>query len=317
MSGRLLFFAKRKNKPRRNTKHNTNKFNITFFEVCFAQNRKINQRTIKTTRGEKEMFTSDLNDVFKIQRIAVDDINEPSIAMRANIDKPQLTELIDSIAMHGLISPIILKQSGEKYEIVAGHRRYLAVKYLHWSTIPAIITSDENKKLFMIRYEENAKRQDVSIIDEALYLAEIQEELHITQTELAQMIGRSNSYVSERLEVNNYPPEIVAALKDGDINFSVAREFAKITDEHVRRNFLKYAIISGINPETARKWRKQWQEDKEEPYLSPDQEEQDGTRTQANDAVFVMPCFMCQTEHPIRELKPHYLCPDCAEQVRS
>ena len=261
------------------------------------------------------MFTSDINDVFKIQRINVEDIIEPSIAMRANIDKPQLTELIDSIAMHGLISPIILKQSGEKYEIVAGHRRYLAIKYLQWSTIPAIITSDENKKLFMIRYEENAKRQDVSIIDEALYLAEIQQELHITQTELAQMIGRSNSYVSERLEVNNYPSDLINALRDGDINFSVAREFAKITDEHVRRNFLKYALISGINPETARKWRKQWQDDKEAPYLTQETDEQDGQRKETHESVFTMPCFMCQTDHPIRELKPHYLCPDCADQV--
>jgi len=202
----------------------------------------------------------------EITMIEIQHIIEPRLAMRNKFTTNSIASLVESIRRIGLINPLTVKARGLDFEIIAGHRRYCAIKLLHWSAVPCIIKTPAGLEELSIRYDENSERAAVDVIEEAEYLQSILDEHKITQSALAQRIGKQPAYVSERLAILAYHPQILAALKNGSVTFSVAREFAKIESEEALLQYLSYAIANGCTPATARLWRKQiaatkqWQE---------------------------------------------------------
>jgi len=205
------------------------------------------------TQSEQNKITG------QVRHLAIEQIDRPEKAMRDEFEEDKLNDLIASIKNNGLIHPITVRSKDGRFEIIAGDRRFKAIKRLGWTKIPAYIIEADDKETLILRAEENLKRADIGIVEEARYIRTLIQELNINQSEVAEMIGRSNSYVSERLEVLNYEPELLNLVERGEMTFSVAREFNKIDDENVRKSYTKFALQSGINPTTARKWRQEYQ----------------------------------------------------------
>jgi ParB family chromosome partitioning protein len=183
------------------------------------------------------------------------DIIEPEVAMRDEVDRNKLRSLSESIKKIGLINPITITKSGEKFEIIAGVRRYIAHKMLMREKILCYVLSSDSVEIVQRRYAENMERTEIEPWEEGRYLMHLQTKYNLTQQEVAHSIGKSVGYVNERITVVSYNLDVLKALKEGLIEFSVARELNKVESEVKMLEMLNYAIKGGCNARTMRQWR--------------------------------------------------------------
>jgi ParB family chromosome partitioning protein len=188
----------------------------------------------------------------------MDQISPPAQAVRQNIDPRGIEDLADSIKDVGLVQPIILRKVGDRYEIIAGHRRYLAHELLHRFTIKAILEDADNTRTNYLRIHENLCREEVNPVDEAIFMAQMMEDLKLTSADLSQIIKRPREYVTRRLALLDYPDDVKTAVQVYDLSLNVARYLSQITDTRTRKMYLEYAYSHGITARTARYWLEQF-----------------------------------------------------------
>lgn len=128
----------------------------------------------------------------KVVYLRLDDILPNRFQPRENFDEADLEELANSIKEHGVIQPIIVRQVGDKYELIAGERRTKASALAGLTTIPAIIRNMDDKESAKISLLENLQRKNLSAIEEARTYKRIKELDNMTQEELAKTLGKVN-----------------------------------------------------------------------------------------------------------------------------
>lgn len=176
--------------------------------------------------------------------------------MRLGFSPESLDELVASIKEVGLLNPITVKKIEAGYEVVAGNRRFAALRRLKWKEIPAIVFPKDGLDAEVAKLHENSVREAVNVVDEANFLLDLASAYKLNGKQLATKIGRTESYVSDRLRLLKAPPELSDAVAKGELSFSAARELTKIRDENVQREYIAHAIRSGVNDSTAAQWRK-------------------------------------------------------------
>lgn len=255
--------------------------------------------------------------VFDIQNIKMSEIIPPKVAMRENIADKSIQSLAQSIAEIGLIQPLTVMKLSDLYEIVAGARRYFAIKLLNWEYAPCSLLEPNSERYFQTMAAENYERSDVSIIDEVTFFEKLRDELSMTQAQIAKYINKSVSYVNERLAITDYPECLKIALMADDITFSVAREFNKITEAVVCEQYLHYAIENGCTPAVARKWRQQWENQQAHPQMT-DLSVMDENFDQSQQKLTVnQDCASCGATFESAELMPLYVCKPCRAAILS
>ncbi|RTK93986.1 MAG: ParB/RepB/Spo0J family partition protein [Rickettsiales bacterium] len=143
---------------------------------------------------------------------------------RKHFNQEKIKELADSIISHGLIQPIIvIKQKNEKYQIVAGERRYRASKIAGLKQVPVIIKDLSKKEILEIALIENIQRQELSAIEEAEGFQVLIDEYGYSQGELSVVVGKSKSHISNLLRLNNLPDSIKAMVNEGQLSMGHAR----------------------------------------------------------------------------------------------
>lgn len=250
----------------------------------------------------------------KIQNIPLDVIDEPSVAIRSRIDDSSLSELVDSIKSNGLIQPIILRKRGERYEIVAGHRRFLAFKQLGRLTIPAIVRSLNDTGADIVKLSENFYREEVNVVDEAKFLAGLIERHRLTISQLAEKINRSETYIRERLDMVNWDPLILDYLYNDKIIFTAAKFLAQIKDEGIRRSWLDIAVRCGITAAQAKAWLDQYQKGALPAQPSPEAVAE--IESGGLGVVIEKECGICGEKGNLKEMKVIMVHPDCEEFIR-
>lgn len=195
----------------------------------------------------------------EVVQLSVDEIAEPEQDIRSVITREYLDELSDSIRRVGVLQPIIVVEKNGKYEIVAGHRRYLAARQAGLLHIPCLIQDFHSEMIDLAKVHENLFREDISPIDEAKYYHMLTKKYQYPLDKIASMVSRSVPYIQGRLDILAWPPDLLEALDTGMITLSVGKEFAHITDDEKRKYFLSIAAQNGITAETARQWRYQFE----------------------------------------------------------
>jgi len=251
-----------------------------------------------------------------IENIAYKDIIPPEISMRLQTDKSHIEQLSTSIEKLGLINPITVKRAGKYYEVVAGFRRYLAIKALKWKTVPSIVLEESSDIAVGIMTAENYDREDVNIFDEAMYLKKLINKTGLTQKVLSKAINRSESYVSERVAILEYEPELRDALYSGKISFSVARELNKIADESERLQYIRYAIENGCTPDIAKRWRTELAQRNEVSSTQIGENAVENYNQQTNKTTVMMLCKICNENTDVNELQTMYVCRTCVDVLR-
>ncbi len=178
----------------------------------------------------------------RITTIALDLIESNPFQPRENFDEKGIEELAESIKEKGVIQPIIVREYGDKYQIVAGERRFLAAKRAGLGSIPAIIkdiTDEESAEIALI---ENVQRKDLNPIEEALAYKRLIENFHYTQEELAKRIGKDRATIANSLRLLNLPQEIIEKIKKGLITAGHARAILSLKDEDEQKRLAEEII---------------------------------------------------------------------------
>lgn len=150
---------------------------------------------------------------------------------RIKFDEEKLEELAESISKYGVIQPIVVRPVGNKFEIIAGERRFKASKLANRSTIPAILVNLSDKDSEEIALLENVQRQQLSPIEEAVSYKRILDMGYITQEELARKIGKSQSTIANKIRLLNLDDEVQSYLLNNKISERHARSLLRISDK--------------------------------------------------------------------------------------
>lgn len=160
-----------------------------------------------------------------IYHLAIGKVHPNPNQPRKNFDESTLKELAESIKNSGIISPIIVKKIEGKdgYEIIAGERRFRAAGYAKMDKIPAIIKDIEDKSAFEIAIIENIQRQDLNVVEEAKSYKELMSKYKYAQNDVASIVGKSRSHVTNILRLLNLPESVLSLLSEDKITMGHAR----------------------------------------------------------------------------------------------
>lgn len=183
----------------------------------------------------------------RIQDIELDKIVPNRYQPRREFSDDSIKELAETLDKDGLLQPIVVREDGEDhYEIIAGERRYRAAKSLNWETIPAIVNNMNDDQAASLALIENLQREDLNPIDEAKAYTNLMKLNDLTQTALAKDMGKSQSYVANKLRLLKLDDDVQRALIEGKITARHGRALLNLSDDDQER-VLKEIEEKGLN----------------------------------------------------------------------
>lgn len=249
----------------------------------------------------------------QIQNVPLDAIDSPKVAMRTDVHDDQIQELADSIRSIGLLQPILVRPVGERYEIIAGHRRVIAARVAGEETILAIIRTPSEEEATVFKLHENLLRRDVNPVDEAIFLATIVKEENYDVKKIAKLTRRSEAYISSRLELLEYPDYLIEAIGEKEITLGAASWLNKITNERVRKNYVRYGISGGISVKRAIAWFESWKVGAS--YSNPMEIKEKDEATGEEREVHKEQCVICQLHDVPAGMMLYYAHMDCVRKI--
>jgi len=190
----------------------------------------------------------------RIEEIFTDRIDDPVSAMRTEIDRNALFDLAANIKANGLINPITVRPLGDRFQVVAGHRRLSACRIAGMVKIQCVVRDLDDTRTFEIMAAENIERADVDPVDEAMFITNYIAKTNKTLNEVAISLKRSVSYVRSRLAIGQMPDYMRNYLKSGQLKLGVALILSEITDEQTRHVWTDLAVRDGANAAQAEYW---------------------------------------------------------------
>ena len=185
-------------------------------------------------RGFYEIYDDNNLEKGSNQTIRISDIDPRHDQPRKTFDREALEALADSIAAHGVLQPIIVRENDSlpgTYEIIAGERRWRASKMAGLTEIPAIVFDGDELKAAQVALIENIQREDLSPVEEAFAYGALIEKFGLTQDQVAKQVGKSRSAVANILRLLNLPDEVLTMLKNGEITEGHARALLGLDDD--------------------------------------------------------------------------------------
>jgi ParB/RepB/Spo0J family partition protein len=193
----------------------------------------------------------------KLIKIPLDRIKDPERPLRTDLRPESVDELVFSIKEVGIIQPLVVCKNGESYEVIAGHRRLLAAGLAGLTEAPCIVVNSTGLEKEVLKMHENIAREDINPIDWAIQLDYLKSQYKVSNAKIAEMMHFSEAWVSQHLEILNYPVEVLDAIKGGKLSFSAARELAQIKDPVKRKVYVGAGVKSGVTPDQAANWRRE------------------------------------------------------------
>ena len=151
---------------------------------------------------------------------------------RHDFDEEELQNLSESIAQHGVVQPLTVREiSGGYYQIIAGERRWRAARMANLTEVPAVIIEADDKKAMELALIENLQRQDLNPVEEALGYRALMDDYGLTQEQAAQRVGKSRPAVANSLRLLNLCPEVLEAVRKGALSAGHARAVLSLKSE--------------------------------------------------------------------------------------
>jgi ParB family chromosome partitioning protein len=158
-----------------------------------------------------------------IRHVPVERVRPNPQQPRKTFDPQALQELQASIAEHGVLVPILVRERGDGYELIAGERRWRACAALQRPTIPAIVRTSDDRESLEVAIIENLQRENLNPLEEAAGIAELIDAHDFTQEQVAQRLGKSRPAVTNALRLLGLPEGIKALIADGSLSAAHAR----------------------------------------------------------------------------------------------
>jgi ParB family chromosome partitioning protein len=150
---------------------------------------------------------------------------------RLDVSDESVADLAESVKRHGMIQPLLVRRKGERYELVAGERRWRAARLAGMETVPCIVRDVPDDRVLQLALIENLQREDLTPIEAARGYERLITEFNLTQTELAEALGRSRVAITNALRLLTLPPEVQDSLHRGAITEGHARALVTLQDQ--------------------------------------------------------------------------------------
>ncbi|MSR02540.1 MAG: ParB/RepB/Spo0J family partition protein [Gemmatimonadetes bacterium] len=169
-----------------------------------------------------------------LREIPVAAIDSNPYQPRREFEPEALKELVDSIEASGLLQPIIVRAKGAgRYELIAGERRWRAVRQLGWQKVPAVLKDVDDQAMLTLALIENLQRDDLSPLDEAVGYERLVKEFHLAQSEVARLVGKDRATVANTLRLLKLPADIQVLVQHRTLTEGHARALLGLTDEQL------------------------------------------------------------------------------------
>ncbi|MCL6441986.1 MAG: nucleoid occlusion protein [Alicyclobacillus sp.] len=186
-------------------------------------------------------------DTTSVVQIGVDEIVSNPFQPRTVFDEAGIAELARTIHTHGVIQPIVVRRRDNRYELIAGERRWRAVKMLGWTSIPAIVRDMNDAQTASAALIENLQREGLTPIEEAVAYQQLLELHGLTQESLAQRLGKGQSTIANKLRLLHLPKDVQQALLQRVITERHARALLALPSEELQVQLLRECISRGWN----------------------------------------------------------------------
>lgn len=224
----------------------------------------LNELIPNKTKGKAELKKDNENEKSTKSEILIN-INkvEPNKDQpRKFFDEDALLELSESIKLHGIISPIIVKKRDGYYEIVAGERRWRAAKIAGLKEVPVIVRDFSEQEILEIAIIENVQREDLNAMEEALGYQKLLEEFNLKQDEVAEKVSKSRTAITNALRLLKLDERVQQMVKDDLIQAGHARALLGITDKDLQYKFAQEVFDKKMNVREVEKQVKKLQKEK-------------------------------------------------------
>lgn len=167
---------------------------------------------------------------------------------RTDFDADKLSDLANSIAEHGVIQPIIVHRLETGfYQIIAGERRWRASKLAGKKTIPAIIRTTDNQRVYELALIENLQRQDLNPIEEALGYKKLMDDFSLTQEQISKKLSKSRSSVANSLRLLNLPKDVIQLISTKQLSFGHAKVLLSCESAKRQSELAKLVVEQGLS----------------------------------------------------------------------
>lgn len=171
-----------------------------------------------------------MNNDDSVQFIALELIRPNPYQPRKTFEEERLNDLASSIQQHGILQPIVLRQTVQGYYIVVGERRFRASKLVGLTEVPAIIKELSDEDMMELAIIENLQREDLNAIEEAESYKKMMTDLNITQQEVARRLGKSRPYIANMLRLLQLPKDVAQMVQHGALSSAHGRTLLTLKD---------------------------------------------------------------------------------------
>jgi len=232
---------------------------------------------------------------------------------RAALNMEHAHELAEQIGKDGLLHPITLRPKADRFELIAGRHRLEAFRLLGWTHAPALVKHVDDYQAGILRMSENVSRAQLSPAEEAWQLAGLLANTPGGVDELAARTGRSVNWVLDRLDMADWPDNLMQAIHHGKISLAAAKHLVRIPDPELRDLRITDAARSGINARTASYWLQQ--AIGEQPSDSETSENWSQIPNSEFRTTTFSNCFCCRREMEIERTRSVRCCEDCLRDI--
>ena len=167
---------------------------------------------------------------------------------RQDFDEVELQALADSIAEHGIIQPLTVRETaGGYYQIIAGERRWRAARMANLTEIPVVVIEADDRKTMELALIENLQRQDLNPVEEALGYQSLMADYGMTQEEASHRVGKSRSAVANALRLLNLPQALLEKIRSGDLSAGHARAVLSLKSEKKQLEAAQKIMALGLS----------------------------------------------------------------------
>jgi len=193
-------------------------------------------------------------DVPTLVELPVADIVPNPHQPRVHFDEETLAELAASIAQLGVLQPVLVRVVDDRYQLIAGERRWRAARRAGLVTVPAVIRTTDDVSAVEQALVENLHRQDLTPLEEAAAFQQLIEDFELTHDDVAQRVGKSRSAITNTLRLLGLPPAVQHLLADGKLSAGHARALLGTPDRALQEQLARQAVAEGWSVRTVEEW---------------------------------------------------------------
>lgn len=203
------------------------------------------QAPVAERKDNGEMQRADDSD--RVLYIDINDIKPNANQPRKNFNEEKIRELADSIVEHGIIQPLVVRESDGFYEIVAGERRWRAARIAGLKKVPCITREFTDEQNILVSIIENMQREDLNPIEEAKGLHQMMVNFGLTHDQISKSISKSRPYISNSLRLLKLPEEIQDMVSDGLLSMGHARALVNVEGQELQISLCRSVIEKGLS----------------------------------------------------------------------